>query len=114
LKALRGKIAPFSFDSCKTADLASPQCGAFFCKKTTKPKNNACLVLISNFSYIINTSTTQTGENEMEMKIVKAYGSKPNGTEYVVWDVVAPDGYVYETFSLKRDAKAWIEACNKT
>jgi hypothetical protein len=49
----------------------------------------------------------------MEMKIVKAYGSKPNGTEYVVWDVVAPDGYVYETFSLKRDAKAWIEACKK-
>ena len=43
-------------------------------------------------------------------KIIKGYGANANGREYVVWNVIdAADGYVIETFDLKRDAKYWIE-----
>ena len=42
--------------------------------------------------------------------IIKAYVSTPSGSMKAVWNVVdARDGYVYDTFSLKRDAKYWIE-----
>jgi hypothetical protein len=45
-------------------------------------------------------------------KIIKGYGATATGREYVIWNVVdAKDGYVYETFDLKRDAKFWI--CSK-
>jgi len=42
-------------------------------------------------------------------KIVKAEASTHTGRCVIVWDVVdAADGYVYDTFGRKCDAKAWI------
>ena len=42
-------------------------------------------------------------------KIVKAEASTHTGRCVIVWDVVdAIDGYVYDTFSRKCDAKDWI------
>lgn len=42
-------------------------------------------------------------------KIVKASGATAKGREYTVYNVVdAADGYVFETFDLRRDAKIWI------
>lgn len=42
--------------------------------------------------------------------ITKAYTTTSTGGERAVWNVVdARDGYVYDTFGLKRDAQAWIE-----
>ena len=42
--------------------------------------------------------------------IKKTYVGTATGGEKAAWDVVdARDGYVYDTFSLKRDAKVWIE-----
>lgn len=42
--------------------------------------------------------------------IVPTYVGTATGGERKAWDVIdARDGYVYDTFSLKRDAKAWIE-----
>ena len=50
----------------------------------------------------------------MTYLIKAAYSSNSKGTIKKVWDVVdATDGYVYDTFSLKRDAKAWIERALK-
>jgi hypothetical protein len=45
-------------------------------------------------------------------KITKVYVGTATGGEKVAWNVVSEDGYVYDTFSLKRDAKAWVERCN--
>lgn len=42
--------------------------------------------------------------------IKKTYVGTATGGEKAAWDVVdAKDGYVYDTFGLKRDAKVWIE-----
>lgn len=42
--------------------------------------------------------------------IKKTYIGTATGGEKAAWDVVdAKDGYVYDTFGLKRDAKVWIE-----
>ncbi len=42
-------------------------------------------------------------------RIVKVYVGTSNGGEKPAWNVIdASDGYVFDTFSLKRDAKAWI------
>ncbi len=46
----------------------------------------------------------------IEYRIVPSYVGTFSGGERKAWDVIdARDGYVYDTFSLKRDAKAWIE-----
>lgn len=43
-------------------------------------------------------------------KIEKTFIGTNNGGERTAWNVVdAIDGYVFDTFSFKRDAKAWIE-----
>lgn len=43
----------------------------------------------------------------------KAYGSTSTGREVVVWDVVdSADGYVVDTFSLRRDAKYYMDLWN--
>lgn len=48
-------------------------------------------------------------------KIEKAQGVSPSGSVITVWNVVdAADGYVFDTFSRKRDAVAWINARNAT
>jgi hypothetical protein len=45
----------------------------------------------------------------MKYKIVKGYVSTFNGKEKTVWNVVDEnDGFIMDTFSLKRDAKLWI------
>jgi hypothetical protein len=50
----------------------------------------------------------------MAYKIQATYIGTKNGGEKKAWDVVdAVDGYVYDTFSLKRDAKIWIEKAIK-
>lgn len=42
-------------------------------------------------------------------KIIKGYSGTRSGRDIVVWHVVdAADGYVYDTFSLRRDAAAWV------
>jgi hypothetical protein len=42
--------------------------------------------------------------------IVATYVGTFSGGERKAWNVIdASDGYVFDTFSLKRDAKAWIE-----
>jgi len=42
-------------------------------------------------------------------KIIKAESSTHTGRIVIVWNVVdAADEYVYDTFSRKCDAKAWI------
>jgi hypothetical protein len=49
----------------------------------------------------------------MKYKIVKGYVSTFNGKEKTVWNVVDEnDGFIMDTFSLKRDAKLWIY-CHK-
>jgi hypothetical protein len=44
-------------------------------------------------------------------KIIAGYSyNKQTGAQRKVWNVIDPrDGFVIDTFSLKRDAKAWIE-----
>jgi hypothetical protein len=44
-------------------------------------------------------------------KIIAGYSyNKQTGVQRKVWNVIDPrDGFVIDTFSLKRDAKAWIE-----
>jgi len=52
------------------------------------------------------------GANEMNAyKIIAGYSyNKQTGAQRKVWNVIDPrDGFVIDTFSLKRDAKAWIE-----
>jgi hypothetical protein len=45
----------------------------------------------------------------MKYKIVKGYVSTFSGKEKTVWNVVDEnDGFIMDTFSLKRDAKLWI------
>jgi hypothetical protein len=45
----------------------------------------------------------------MKYKIVKGYVSTFNRKEKTVWNVVDEnDGFIMDTFSLKRDAKLWI------
>lgn len=42
-------------------------------------------------------------------KIVKAESQSHTGRFVTVWNVVdTADGYVYDTFSLRRDAAAWV------
>lgn len=42
--------------------------------------------------------------------IVPTYVGTFSGGERKAWNVIdARDGYVFDTFTLKRDAKAWIE-----
>ena len=54
---------------------------------------------------------------EIEMnayRIVKAHSETFSGRIVQVWHVVdAADGYVYDSFDLKRDAAAWIAASAK-
>jgi hypothetical protein len=46
----------------------------------------------------------------MFFKIEKVIGETQTGREYVMWNVTdSRDGYVYDAFELKRDAKYWIE-----
>ena len=64
-----------------------------------------------NTCAILESSTTQP-ENKMKATYIikKTYVGTATGGEKAAWDVVdATDGYVYDTFSLKRDAKVWIE-----
>lgn len=43
----------------------------------------------------------------------KAYGSTSTGREYVTWNVIdAAAGYVIDTFSLRRDAKYYMDLWN--
>lgn len=45
-----------------------------------------------------------------QYKIVKSYSTTSTDREIAVWNVVdAVDGYVYDTFSLKRDAAEWVK-----
>lgn len=45
----------------------------------------------------------------MTYKIIKGYSSTRTGREVAVWHVVdATDGYIFDTFSRKCDAQAWI------
>ena len=45
-----------------------------------------------------------------EYKIVKAYVGTSSGGERAAWNVVdARDNFIYDTFSLKRDAQAWVD-----
>ncbi len=56
-------------------------------------------------------ATNQTGVTDMEAtyKIIRAEATTHTGRCVIVWDVVdAADGYVYDTFSRKCDAKDWI------
>jgi hypothetical protein len=47
-------------------------------------------------------------------KIVKVYGQTHTGRVIGLWDVTdAKDGYVYDTFSRKCDAVAWVAASTK-
>jgi hypothetical protein len=47
--------------------------------------------------------------------IKKSESSNSRGVTKVVYNVVdASDGYVYDTFSLKRDAKHWIDQAEKS
>jgi len=43
------------------------------------------------------------------LKIVKTYVTNSKGTMKVAWNVVENDGFVVETFSLKRDAAKWLK-----
>lgn len=53
-------------------------------------------------------------ESTTQYKIVKTYVGTSKGGEKVAYDVVdAKDGYSYDTFSLRRDAKAWIDRAIK-
>jgi hypothetical protein len=64
-------------------------------------------------TYRSNLADFQSEGNKMtNYKIIKDLGETASGREYVIWNVIdadATDGYVYETFDLKRDAKYWIE-----
>jgi hypothetical protein len=41
--------------------------------------------------------------------VIKAQSTTFTGRTITVWNVVdATDGYVYDTFSLRRDAVAWV------
>lgn len=47
-------------------------------------------------------------------KIIKGFGETSLNREYVLWNVInANDGFILETFNLKRDAKYWIEQALK-
>jgi hypothetical protein len=49
-------------------------------------------------------------KEKSKYEIKKSYGQTSSGREYTLWNVVdAQDGYVYETFSRRSDAKYWIE-----
>jgi hypothetical protein len=42
--------------------------------------------------------------------IIKAYSETSSGRATVIWNVVdATDGYIYDTFGLRRDATEWIK-----
>lgn len=44
-----------------------------------------------------------------QYKIIKGESQSHTGRFITVWHVVdAADGYVYDTFSLRRDAAAWV------
>lgn len=50
-----------------------------------------------------------------QFKIIKGYSATSSGREIAVWHVVgAQDGYVYDTFSLKRDAQHWVNQSTQT
>ena len=50
----------------------------------------------------------------MTYTIKPTYIGTHTGREVKAWDVVdTRDGYVYDTFGLKRDAKAWIDRAIK-
>lgn len=43
----------------------------------------------------------------------KAYGSTPSGREYAIWNVIdSGSGEVIDTFSLRRDAKYYMDLWN--
>lgn len=47
-------------------------------------------------------------------KIVKGYSATSSGREVAVWHVVdTKDGYIFDTFSLKRDAQHWVDQATK-
>jgi hypothetical protein len=48
-------------------------------------------------------------DKDTSMTIIKGYGATATGREYVLWHVVAEDGYIIDSFSRKYDAKIWIE-----
>jgi hypothetical protein len=52
-------------------------------------------------------------DKDTSMTIIKGYGATATGREYVLWHVVAEDGYIIDSFSRKCDAKAWIERNKK-
>lgn len=47
------------------------------------------------------------------MKIVKTFVGTNNGGMKAAWNVVDETGYVIDTFSLKRDAKEWIDRATR-
>jgi len=49
-----------------------------------------------------------TQDAETIPKIVPGESSSSNGSTKRVWNVQAPDGYVYETFSRRVDAEYWL------
>ncbi len=47
-------------------------------------------------------------------KITKGESQTSSGRIVAVWHVTdAADGYIYDTFSLRRDAAAWIQRATK-
>ena len=58
-----------------------------------------------------NCRNTERSENRM-LKVVKGY-TDWSGSVKVCWHVQDASGYILDTFSLKRDAVAWLEKYNK-
>ena len=47
-------------------------------------------------------------------KIIRGESETSTGRIVAVWHVAdASDGYIYDTFGLRRDAKAWIDRATK-
>lgn len=47
-------------------------------------------------------------------KIIRGESETSTGRIVTVWHVAdASDGYIYDTFGLRRDAKAWIDRATK-
>jgi hypothetical protein len=54
-------------------------------------------------------TSKQRKDQQMQYTIKPTYIGTKTGREVKAWDVVdTRDGYVYDTFSLKRDAQHWI------
>lgn len=62
----------------------------------------------------IDVSTNERQAMTHSFSISKAQASTHTGRIVTVWNVIDADGYVWDSFDTKRDARAWIELAHST